>query len=244
MDGINYYERLAAAYVRGHSLRTGQPSLSQEWKCRPLSELGEDSIRDIMNAGREAQLKMYRFKAGHEDMPRVRKVLGFLKGVSFESLLDVGSGRGVFLLPFLSEFPWVQATALDILPYRVEFLQDIAGGGVENLTAVHGDICGKPFADDSVDIVSMLEVLEHIPDVAAAVGAAVRIARKFVVVTVPSKEDNNPEHIHLLTKEKLTALFTGAGCDRLRFDGVNGHLIAVASMRGPEGGELWKPALN
>jgi 2-polyprenyl-3-methyl-5-hydroxy-6-metoxy-1,4-benzoquinol methylase len=51
-----------------------------------------------------------------------------------------------------------------------------------------------------VDIVTLLEVLEHIPDVEKAV-AAVRMARKYVVVSVPSKEDNNPEHIHLLTKK-------------------------------------------
>lgn len=57
-----------------------------------------------------------------------------------------------------------------------------------------------------------------------------RIARKHVVVTVPSKEDNNPEHIHLLTKQVLTELFKEAGCTRLRFDGVNGHLFMVATI--------------
>lgn len=33
------------------------------------------------------------------------------------------------------------------------------------------------------------------------------------------------EHIHLLTKEKLTALFSAAG---LKFGGVNGHLLLTA----------------
>ena len=76
----------------------------------------------------------------------------------------------------------------------------------------------------------MLEVLEHIPQVEKAIEAAVRIARNHVVVTVPSKPDNNPEHIHLLTKEKLTIMFSAAGCTRLRFDGVNGHLFMVATI--------------
>ena len=60
--------------------------------------------------------------------------------------------------------------------------------------------------------------------------AAVRLARRYVVVTVPSKPDNNPEHIHLLTKDKLTGLFLRAGCEKLKFGGVSGHLMAVASL--------------
>ena len=76
----------------------------------------------------------------------------------------------------------------------------------------------------------MLEVLEHIPDVQAAVTAAVRIARRYVAVTVPSKEDDNPEHIHLLTKPVLTELFRNAGCQRLHFGGVPGHLILTAAV--------------
>ena len=67
----------------------------------------------------------------------------------------------------------------------------------------------------------------------SAMEAAVRLARRYVVVTVPSKPDNNPEHIHLLTKEKLTGLFTRAGCGRLQFGGVNGHLLLIAAP-GPE----------
>ena len=79
-----------------------------------------------------------------------------------------------------------------------------------------------------------LEVLEHIPDVESAVRAAVRMARRYVVVTVPSKPDDNPEHIHLLTKERLTELFEAAGCRRLHFDGVPGHLFVAAPL-GKEG---------
>ena len=64
----------------------------------------------------------------------------------------------------------------------------------------------------------------------AAVKAVVRLARRYVVVTVPSKPDNNPEHIHLLTKDRLTALFEAAGCRKLRFGGVPGHLVLTAKI--------------
>jgi hypothetical protein len=76
----------------------------------------------------------------------------------------------------------------------------------------------------------MLEVLEHIPNVFDAIKNACRIAKDFIVVTVPSKEDDNPEHIHLLTKEKLTKMFNDCGVTNLKFGGVNGHLFLVARM--------------
>ena len=61
-----------------------------------------------------------------------------------------------------------------------------------------------------------------------------KMARNYVVVSVPSKEDDNPEHIHLLTKDILTKLFADAGCTKLHFGGVNGHLIMMATIQNEE----------
>ena len=60
--------------------------------------------------------------------------------------------------------------------------------------------------------------------------SAVRIARKFIVVSVPSKPDDNPDHIHLLTQEILETLFNDAGCKKLKFDEVNNHRILFATL--------------
>ncbi len=227
------YPGLMAAYVRGCAIGSGAASLPEELLSKPLKALSDNELQMICLAGKSAGLKLYRFKNTHDDLPRVRKVLGFLKGIQFENLLDIGSGRGVFLLPFLTQFPWVKVTSADILEHRVRFLQQIADGGVDNLTAVCADLCEQPFPDKSFDVVTILEVLEHIPEVDKAVQSAVNMARNFVVVSVPNQPDNNPEHIHLLTKEKLTALFQAAGCKRLSFDGVNGHLIMIATLDMP-----------
>ena len=67
-------------------------------------------------------------------------------------------------------------------------------------------------------------------NVQAAVNAAVRLAKRYVILSVPSKPDDNPEHIHLLTKDILTELFQNAGCHKLHFDGVNGHLLMMATL--------------
>jgi ubiquinone/menaquinone biosynthesis C-methylase UbiE len=156
--------------------------------------------------------------------------LGFLKGAYFESLLDVGSGRGVFLLPFLDEFPYARVNSIDILDKRIELLSDLSNGGIDRLIVEKADICNQPYPDNSFDVITMLEVLEHIPNVEGAIASAVRMAKKYIVVTVPSKEDDNPEHIHLLTKERLTAYFNACAVERLSFDGVPGHLFMIARL--------------
>lgn len=216
-----YDVAMMAAFVRG-TLKGSGPLFEA-----PLERLTEADCLRLLELGKEAGLKTHCFKR-HEALPRVRAVMGFLRGVQPQSLLDVGSGRGVFLFPFMREFPRVPVTSLDLLDRRVALLAAIHDGGVDNLTALKADVCTWDAPDGAFDVVTLLEVLEHIPDVGAAVKNAVRLARRYVVVTVPSKPDDNPEHIHLLTKPALTALFGAAGCEDLRFDGVPGHLFMVA----------------
>ena len=221
------YARFAAAHVRG----TEHVALPPEWRETPLDWLTDDELAGIIAAGRQAELKLYRFKNTHDLMPRVKRVLGYLRGQQFSSLLDVGSGRGVFLWPFLNAFPWVDVQCLDLLEYRVAFLESVRAGGVENLTALQGDLCDCPeIPDKSRDIVTMLEVLEHIPDTAAALRSAVRIARQSLVISVPNQPDNNPEHIHLFTKDSMTRCLNEAGCTRLSFDAVPGHMLVFAQL--------------
>lgn len=230
---IDYAQRYdlkpAAAWLRGHALGTGAPFIDKELLEMPLEVLTDAELSAIVEAGERAGQKLYPFKTGKAELPRVRRVLSFLHGVEFETLLDVGSGRGVFLLPFLEEFPQVRVTSLELLEKRVIFLNELSAGGYSQLRAYNKNICGQPFPDSSFDVVTLLEVLEHIPEVDKAVAAAVNMAKRYVVVSVPSKPDDNPEHIHLLTKDVLTDLFTKAGCTKLHFGGVNGHLILVAS---------------
>lgn len=225
-----YYTDQFIAYVRGHAAKHGVPSIEKTLLNKPICELTEEEKEYIFESGRIAGLKLYRFKNTHDELPRVKRVLGILKGIYFETLLDVGSGRGVFLFPFLEAFPGARVTSLDILDFRAEFLSEMSFGGIDRLTAICGDICSYPLADKSADVVTLLEVLEHIPDVENAVRAAVRIAKKFVIVSVPSREDDNPEHIHLLTKARLTDMFTKAGAVGLSFDSVGGHLIMIARV--------------
>ena len=224
------YKDLAAAYVRGEG-QTGDIELPEELTAAPLEELSEDQKERLVALGKAAELKMHYFKE-KDQLPRVQLVMGFLRGMvasgQITSVLDVGSGRGAFLFPLLTTFPELDISSIDILPHRVDLLHSMELGGLDNLHAMERNLCEWDAPSGSFDAVTLLEVLEHIPDVEKAVANAVRIAGKYLVVTVPSKADDNPEHIHLFTKDMLSDMFLKAGCSKVKFDSVLNHLFMVA----------------
>jgi len=206
------YVELAAAYVRG---------------CD--SSLAGSTDAETIAAGRECGLRVHRFKrtAG---LPRVRRVLGALKAFRPTSLLDVGSGRGVFLWPLLDELPDTVVSSVDVLAHRVEELAAVARGGIERLRVHHMDAAELDFTGRTFDVVTVLEVLEHVPDPGAVAAELVRVGRRAVIATVPSKEDDNPEHIRLFAGDSLSELFTNAGARRVSIEYVLGHIVAVATL--------------
>lgn len=180
------------------------------------------------------EMKMHYFKV-KEDLPRVKVVLSFLQGIvpagQCNSLLDVGSGRGVFLFPLLRDFPELEVTSLDILPHRVALHECLNVGGITNLHPRLADICTWNVPDKSFDVVTMLEVMEHIPDTLSVVKKAIRLARNYIIVSVPSKPDDNPEHIHLFTARQLENLFVENGCAKVKFMSVTNHHVMVACLK-------------
>jgi len=222
-----YFARLAAAYVRerlaGSPMAAGHAALF----ARPLDALGPEQLAALVRLGLGAGLRLHRFKRTME-LPRVRRALGILRGLAPTSLLDVGSGRGAFLWPLLDAFPGLPVTAIDLLDHRVADIQAVRDGGVATLSALRGDATALSFADGAFDVATMLEVLEHIPDTQRALAEVCRVARRCVVLSVPSKPDDNPEHIHLFDSPTLVSLVRGAGMARVSVEHVLNHRIVVA----------------
>ncbi|MBZ0117279.1 MAG: class I SAM-dependent methyltransferase [Sandaracinaceae bacterium] len=208
MDPDRYYLSLAAAYVRGR-----------------LGIEGEDAV--VTERGLQSGLRLHRFKRNAE-LPRVRRVIGILQGLGPSELLDVGSGRGTFLWPLLDALPGLPVTAVDADPERASQLEATARGWPA-LSARREDACAISFVDDTFDGATALEVLEHLPEPSRAARELARVVRRFVVATVPSEPDDNPEHLQLFTPKTLEALLLDAGFARARIDAVRGHYVAVAT---------------
>ncbi|MGZ3667148.1 MAG: class I SAM-dependent methyltransferase [Ktedonobacterales bacterium] len=226
-----YYQRLAAAYVRGTlgqaAAFTALDAATSELFATPLDDLAPDQLQAIIQAGLDSGLRLHRFKRTM-GLPRVDKVLGILRGLQPDTLLDIGSGRGAFLWSLLDAFPDLHVTCADILEHRVAGSQAVHDGGVATLAAVRADATALPFADGSFDVVTLLEVLEHIPDTQSALAEVCRVARRFVVLSVPMHPDDNPEHIHLFDQRELSGLLEQQGIARVSAEHVLNHLILVA----------------
>lgn len=224
-----YYEKLAAAFVRGKlhddPARLMHPSLFSS----ALEDLSEDNQRELIKLGLQQGLRLHRFKRTM-DLPRVHKVLGILHGIQPATLLDIGSGRGAFLWPLLDTFSSLPVTCIDILNYRVADIQAMHQGGLSHLNALHTDVTKSPFSSGQFEVVTMLEVLEHIPDTNKALAEVCRIAGRFVILSVPSKKDDNPEHLHLFNEHSLRQHFEQQHVSHVSFHYVAGHIIAIARI--------------
>lgn len=219
-------ELLMCSYIRGY-IKENKINIDNNLINKQLNKLTNIEITQLINIGKEYNLKLYYFK-DKGILARVKIVLGFLRNIQPSTLLDIGTGRGVFLLPLLCEMPNINVTATDILPHRIEFLTYLKEGGIPTLEVMNQNIVDYNYHENKYEVVTLLEVLEHIDQVDLAVKNAVKLSKKFIVLSVPSKEDDNPEHIHLLTREKLTTLFNNNNVTNLKFEYINGHLIMVA----------------
>ncbi len=212
MNENSHYSSFAAAYARG---RLGLPADTPD----------DDALAEAVSVA----LRLHRFKRT-EPLARVRRVLGILRGWAPESLLDIGSGRGAFLWPLLDAFEHLDVTCLEADEERYQQLDAVSRGGLDRMTALHMDAMAMTLPKDAVSGVTLLEVLEHMRYPSLAAHHAVRVARGFVIASVPSKPDDNPEHIQLFSRDSLGELFVDAGATKVQVESVLNHLICVASV--------------
>ena len=204
-----YITEIAAAYVRGELQIDG----------------GDD---ELLEMGLSRGFKMYRFK--RSELPRVKKCVGLLKGLGPSNLLDVGSGRGAFLWTMLAEVPGLTATCIDILEHRVNFINKVNEGGFSRVKALLADVHSLAFEDGEFEVGCALEVLEHLPDPAKAVRELCRVSKNWLLVSVPSKPDNNPEHINLFSAQDLESLLLQNGAKSVQLHSVLNHRVALAKV--------------
>jgi ubiquinone/menaquinone biosynthesis C-methylase UbiE len=99
------------------------------------------------------------------------------------SLLDVGTGNGAFLY-------FLEQTRPDISIVGLDSSRQAIADKLCKADIVHGSLDDLPFADGAFDVVSTLEVLEHVPShlIPKATDELMRVARSAVLLGLPYRE--------------------------------------------------------
>lgn len=110
-----------------------------------------------------------------------RVILRKIAELSPTSFLDAGCGEGFVAELLLLQLPGLQLTGFDFNPESVA----VAKTKVPNATFQAASIFEIPHPDRSFDVVGCFEVLEHLPDPAAALRELARVSNRAVVLSVP-----------------------------------------------------------
>ncbi len=117
-------------------------------------------------------------------------------------ILDIGSGYGAFVLTARQN--GYDATGLELAEFdnqcAQERLKQIEPNADVSKVFVQGSALTLPFADESFDLVTFWNVIEHVPDYDKALSEAVRVLKKggYIVIEAPNYASFRKEaHYHV-----------------------------------------------
>lgn len=172
---------------------------------------------------------------------RLQGVVGAVSG----TLVDVGVGEGLCLERVLV------SPAVDARVVGVEYRHDKAAIArrLDGVVIVVGDAGMLPLPSQCADLVTCIEVLEHLPAVAPAVAELARVTTDRCVVSVPwepwfrlgnlgrgknvGRLGNDPEHVQWFTPARLRRTLE-ASFREVRV--VRAFPWIIAEARGPRAG--------
>jgi ubiquinone/menaquinone biosynthesis C-methylase UbiE len=133
------------------------------------------------------------------------------------SILEVGLGEGEVSERISRRYPDARLVGIDLPDKELA-----AAWQSKGLASAFADIAQLPFPDDAFDLVLAIEVLEHVPDPAAALAELARVARGNLVLSVPREPiwrianmargkylgdlGNTPGHIQHWSRRSFTRL--------------------------------------
>ncbi len=156
------------------------------------------------------------------ELTRVNLVFRLLPRRSGRSVLDVGCGDG-YLLDRLASRGFRNTFGVDLAQSRLDF----ASRCFLNRKLVQSDVVDLPFADEAFDVVTCVEVLEHVPDPDRSLVELARVSARYVICTTPYCESVSENlcphcgkgfppagHLHRFDEDRFKSMADQAG---LRF---------------------------
>jgi len=144
----------------------------------------------LVREGDEKFSQVKNIRWGFIYLPYIQYVLEKIKTRPFNKLLDVGCGDGKFLFEAKKIFPDKVLEGTDYSEQALSFAKAFN----PELTFYLGDITNNKFLDKKYDVVSLIEVIEHIPPKSLPdfiIGIHKRLENNgILIITVPS--DNTP----------------------------------------------------
>jgi ubiquinone/menaquinone biosynthesis C-methylase UbiE len=141
----------------------------------------------------------------------------FLSGSPGRRVLNAGAGQGTFSLRLADR--GFDVTSADASAAAVKVLEERVGGVV-----AQADVTDLPFGDETFDAAVLGEVLEHIPNDAAALREVARVVRPLglVAISVPADpsrfgpSDRWAGHVRRYTRELLVGVCEESGFSVVR----------------------------
>jgi 2-polyprenyl-3-methyl-5-hydroxy-6-metoxy-1,4-benzoquinol methylase len=165
--------------------------------------------------------------------PVVRKLMAGFEGTleelwhqaAPESILDVGCGEGVLTEQWADKLGSGRIVGIDLDDPKLKAEWDKRLRG--NLEYRVEDATNLSFADDEFDMATAIEVLEHVPDPERTVSEMARVAKRWVLVSVPREPlwrglnmargaylkdfGNTPGHINHWSKRSFVSMLSRHG---------------------------------
>ncbi len=150
-----------------------------------------------------------------------KSVVRLVKTTGASHILDAGCGEGFTLHELHAD--GIQAAMLGADLSHTALAWNRANQ-MSPSPLIIADVRHLPFSPNKFDLVICLEVLEHVPDATAGLSELLRVARDYVLVSVPHEPffrganllrgrylrrlGNNPEHLHTYSGHALRRLLS------------------------------------